>query len=219
MIRRRLAGATLLMILAIVVGGTRVILPAGAQDEPVIVALEQRNDSGVSGVAELVATEGATWVRIEVDGGSKALIAYLHGGDCTAYRAQPAIPLALMTPGERSETAVDLPLAELLDGGYAIDLHRADSDIASLLDPATSVACGEIGERAAEGGAAGTAEPPVTGIGPIEDGRDWMLALAATLAMVSLGLGVTCLRTAPRPVEAPVYISVVAMHRLRGLTK
>jgi hypothetical protein len=219
MIRRRLRGAALLMVLAIVAGGTRFILPAGAQAEPVIVSLHERNDSGVAGEAELTATDGATWVRIFVEGGDESLIAYLHRGDCTAFNDRPAIPLALTTPGTQSATAVDVPLDDLLAGEYLIDLHAAGGDFASLLDPATSVACGEIGDRGETPGAVATTAPPVTGIGPIHDGRDWMVVIASILAMLSLGLAFTCLRSTPQPVAAPVVINVVALHRLRSLSK
>jgi hypothetical protein len=207
------------MALALITGGTRFLLPAGAQADPTTVELAARNDSGVSGAAQLEATEGATWIRISVEGGRGDLIAYLRRGDCRAYLEQPAIPLALTTPGVESKTAVDVPLEELVAGGYLIALHAADGDLATLLDPEASAACGEISGADEEPSAAAAMQPPVTGIGPMQSGRDWMLMVASTLAMVSLGLAVTCLRNAPQSVDAPVVINVVAMHRLRGLTK
>lgn len=218
--RRRLCCAAVLMILAMVTGGLRFMLPVAAQSEPVIIPLVERNDSGVSGAVVLDAADGATWVRISVEAAGEEYLPYLRRGTCDAYRATPAIPLSLVAPGRPSETAVDLVLAELQSGGYLIDLHIIAGDLDDLLDPKTSVACGEIETR--EGGIEGsteTTQPPVTGIGPLQTGRDWTLVVAFAMAMLSFVLALTCMRERRQPVEAPVIIDVVAMHRLRGLTQ
>jgi hypothetical protein len=218
--RRRLAAAMVSMLLAIVTGAAHLILPVSAQSEPVTIELAERNDSGVSGEAGLVAADGATWVHISVDGASDNYLPYLHRGTCSAYFDAPAIPLALTATGVQSKTAVDLPLDELESGSYVIDLHIVVGDLEDLLDPKSSVACGAIGaEEGGVGGSTATTQPPVTGIGPLQTGRDWTLAVAFAMAILSFVLALTCLRERRLPAEPPVIINVVAMHRLRGLTQ
>jgi hypothetical protein len=214
--------AALPLLLALFSAVAWLVLPGRAQAGPVSVRILERDHSGVSGKATLDAADGAVWVKIQVRGAKRDYLPYLHRGTCDAYRETPAIPLSLVAPGHTSETAIDLPLEELDSGDYVIDLHAADGDIASLLDPATSVACGVIGAKTAAtptGEAAGSTHPPSTGVGPLESGHGRLLTLMGALCLSSLILACLGAGVRQRPQHVPVVIDVVARHRLRGLMR
>jgi hypothetical protein len=206
---RKLTLALVLLLLAL--GSLGIGLALAAQAEPLSlslsVALEERNGSGVTGTALVEAVDGATWVTITLDGPDGGYLSFLHGGSCSAFAAGPAIPLALATRGVPSATAIDLPLSELMGGDFVIDVHAANGTIDSILDPATSVACGVLFTAAEpESGGDGdeSVSPPVAGIGPLDSGDDWLIASAAALCAASLVLSLSSIRRQPAVRTAPV---------------
>ncbi len=88
----------------------------------------------------------------EADTAEDAHPAHIHAGTCDQL-GEVVIPLeTVMIPADAvrdgaetahpvksSQTLVDLPLPELLDGGYAVNVHLS----ADAID--TSIACGDIG--------------------------------------------------------------------------
>lgn len=106
---------------------------------------------GVPAVLALSALAIAGPVRAQED--AEAHPAHVHAGTC-AELGDVVVPLEDVTgpaaddarsgpesaiPVEISETAVDLPLQEIIDGGHAINVHLSAEEIE------TYIACGDIG--------------------------------------------------------------------------
>jgi len=106
---------------------------------PVIVQLTPQNASGESGTATL--TEDGTKTKVVVGiNGAPAGVAqplHVHKGTCANLTPQPAFGLTTLTDG-KSETTIDISLANLQAGGYAINGHK------SAQEASTYVFCGAI---------------------------------------------------------------------------
>src|SRR5918996_4373378 len=90
------------------------------------VDLDEENDSGQSGFAELIATGESTDVVVEVEGSGGPQAAHVHAGTCGDRDPAPAFPLEEVRPDEergdpgrgRSETTLAVALDRLLSGTY-----------------------------------------------------------------------------------------------------
>lgn len=106
---------------------------------PTTVQLTPQNNSGESGTATL--TEQGTKTKVVVDvKGAPAGVAqplHVHKGPCAQLDPKPAYGLATLTNG-KSETTIDVPLASLEAGGFAINGHKSAQDVN------TYVFCGDI---------------------------------------------------------------------------
>jgi Cu/Zn superoxide dismutase len=106
---------------------------------PTTVQLTPQNNSGESGTATL--TEQGTKTKVVVDvKGAPAGVAqplHVHKGPCAKLDPKPAYGLATLTNG-KSETTIDVPLASLEAGGFAINGHKSAQDVS------TYVFCGDI---------------------------------------------------------------------------
>lgn len=111
-----------------------------AAEEGVTVELDELNDSGVSGTATLTEVgENQTKVVIDVTGATGDHPAHIHTGTCDDLNPNPLFPLNNVDADGKSETTVDVGLAELTGGGFAINLHKSQQEIGVY------VACGNIG--------------------------------------------------------------------------
>jgi hypothetical protein len=149
----------------------------------VTVALVEENGSGMGGTATLTAAGDSTIVVLAVDGPlGGGLPAHLHRGRCGALDPAPGYPLTDAFPGTPTTTVVAVPLDRLLGGGFAIAVHRSVGEVATMLDPANVVACGQVDPAA--GGE--TAAMPGIGTGTTRRvaGREPALAALAVLALV-----------------------------------
>jgi len=104
------------------------------------VDLGEQNGSGESGTATLTADGGKTKVVISLDGAPSGTPqpAHIHKGSCEDLDPTPAYGLTNVVDG-MSTTDVDEPLDELEDEDYAINVHKAGTDLK------TYVACGNVG--------------------------------------------------------------------------
>ena len=92
--------------------------------------LQTLNDSGVSGTVTLAPT-GAdrTLVTVAVSFGANAdMPAHIHPGSCAELVPQPRFPLENVKNGQ-SSTTVAVPMADLLKGDLAVNLHRSADDM------------------------------------------------------------------------------------------
>jgi hypothetical protein len=117
-------------------GGEMAMAPAEEARE-VYVTLDELNDSGMSGVAELTETDDGTLVELVVQGATGANPVHIHFGSC-ADLGEVAAPLTDIDETGKSETTVDLTIDELTSGEYAINAHESAENIANY------VACGDI---------------------------------------------------------------------------
>jgi hypothetical protein len=139
--KRPRALLTVLLGLALTTTGWLSVAPAAAQDEAgesVLVTLAELDGSGVSGTATLTASGAQTGVTVQVAGASGVHPAHIHPGTCEAHDPTPAFPLTSVDASGASNSTIGAALADLLTGGYVVDLHL------SALELGTYVACGPI---------------------------------------------------------------------------
>jgi Cu/Zn superoxide dismutase len=130
--------------LAVVMAGALLIAGAGLAEAagPVTVPLTPQNNSGESGTATLTESGTKTKVVVAVTGapGGVAQPLHVHKGTCAQLDPKPTYGLATLTSG-KSETTIDVPLASLQGGGFAINGHKSAQDVS------TYVFCGAIPAR------------------------------------------------------------------------
>jgi hypothetical protein len=143
---------------------------AAAQSQTLTLTLNAQNNSGISGTATFNDLgNGKTRVVMQVSGaGPGPEPAHIHPGSCAQLDPTPAFTLSSVTNGS-STTDVDSSLADLLDGHYAIHMHKSQDELTVY------VACADV-VRGAQPGAL-----PNTGA----LAQDWSGALAA---LAGLGL-------------------------------
>jgi hypothetical protein len=119
-------------------GGTTTSKSGGGLDVP----LQEQNFSGEDGTATLTAQGQKTRVVIQMASyAANAQPAHIHKGTCMSLDATPAYPLNNVVKG-KSTTVVNVPLTKLLDGKYAINMHRSAKQMKIY------VACGDIAKNA-----------------------------------------------------------------------
>jgi len=110
----------------------------GGKPRSVLVQLQEQNFSGEAGDATLTAQGEKTRVVIDLASfAANAQPAHIHEGTCAHLSFQPAFPLNDVKAG-KSTTVVGVPLTTLLNGKYAINLHRSAKKMKVY------VACGDI---------------------------------------------------------------------------
>lgn len=187
----------LLFVLFAAATGATSLARGLAADGAVTIVLREENGSGVTGSAILSAAGDRTVVGLIVRGTTGGLPTHLHQGPCRTAVPAPLFPLTDAFPGAVMTTTIDLPLSEVRGGGYAIVIHLQADDLGTLLDPASIVACGDIGGGDANGvgGVSGVAGMPRagSGVGAVASasvGGSWSAAaggLAFLLLVVGLG--------------------------------
>jgi hypothetical protein len=112
---------------------------AVAEANSVTVELHELNDSGLSGEAILTDNgDDTTTVVLNVDGPAGDNPAHIHEGTCDDLDPNPLFPLKDVDADGHSETVVDVPLADLEDGEFAINVHKSAAEISVY------VTCGDI---------------------------------------------------------------------------
>jgi hypothetical protein len=149
---------------------------AVAQAQTLTLTLSPQNNSGISGTATFTDTgNGKTHVVLQASGaGAGPEPAHIHPGSCATLDPTPAYTLSSVVNG-MSTTDVDATLQQLVDGQYAIHMHKSPDELT------TYVACADILR---------TAQPrALPNTGNLAD--DWMgpVAIAVGLGLVALGLG------------------------------
>jgi hypothetical protein len=111
----------------------------GANRPSTVVQLRTLNASGVTGTVKLVDTgDGRTQVQVRVDAaGNLDMPAHIHPGSCDNLIPQPKYPLENVVNGT-STTIVRASLADLTQGGLAVNLHKSNQDLK------TYTACAEL---------------------------------------------------------------------------
>ena len=173
---RQLALALVLALL-----GTAAAALAAFAQETVTVTLAEQSGSGQSGTAVLTAVGTQTRVTIQLSNppAGTPQPAHIHPGTCANLDPRPQYPLNNVVDG-RSETVVDVPLADLLTGNFAINVHKSGQEIAVY------VACGDIPARAQLAPATGQ---PRAGTASLA-----LIGVLVALALLSTGAGVVLRR-------------------------
>jgi LPXTG-motif cell wall-anchored protein len=155
-----------------------------AQAQPLTLTLNAQNNSGMSGTATFTDLgNGKTRVAMQVSGaGAGPEPAHIHPGSCDQLDPTPAYTLSSVVNGA-STTDVDSSLQQLVDGHYAIHMHKSQDELTVY------VACADIVAGANRPGAL-----PNTG----NLGDDWTAAIAIALGLAVVGLGLGLRRRALR---------------------
>jgi len=106
--------------------------------DPVTVQLDEQNKSGETGTATFTPRGDKTQVVLQISGApAGAQPAHIHAGSCAKLDPAPKIPLQNVTNG-KSTTVLDMPIAKVMSGGGAINVHKSAQDVK------TYVACGDL---------------------------------------------------------------------------
>jgi hypothetical protein len=124
----------------------------GGVEEPqameIPVALEELNDSGISGVATLTVEEGVVvLVEVSLEGTEGPNPVHIHSGTC-ADLGGVSIPLNDVEDGI-SSTEIEANVDQLFEGEFAINVHLSPEEADVY------VACGDLGQAAESRGGAG----------------------------------------------------------------
>ncbi len=135
-VSRSLAAAAAAALLALAV-------PALAADGPHrVYALATQNASGELGTVTLTAVGDKTRVEIALANAPTDVPqpAHIHEGSCAKLDPKPKYPLGVVTDGTLT-AMVDVPMAQLVAGGLAVNVHKSTKEIP------TYIACGELGAK------------------------------------------------------------------------
>lgn len=116
-----------------------VSLPAVAAPKSETIALHEQNGSGENGKVVFTAEGAKTRVFIEVEHAPARVAqpAHIHSGTCSNLDPKPAWKLHPVKNG-KSTTVVPVAFAKLLDGKYAVNIHKSFKEIKNY------VSCGDI---------------------------------------------------------------------------
>jgi hypothetical protein len=115
-------------------------LPAGAADNSGgrVFELNAQNGSGEHGTVALKPRGDKTVIEIHLIGAPMtAQPAHVHLGSCAKLDPTPKYPLTSIVDGI-SETTVDVPMATLVAGTMAVNVHKSAADLKDY------VACGDL---------------------------------------------------------------------------
>ena len=118
-------------------------VPAVAADGPHrVYAISAQNGSGELGTVTLTAVGEKTRVDIALANAPADVPqpAHIHEGTCAKLNPKPKYPLANVVDGT-STYMVDAPMAQLVAGGLAVNVHKSTTDIPAY------VACGDLGPK------------------------------------------------------------------------
>jgi hypothetical protein len=135
-VSRSLAAAAAAALLALAV-------PASAADGPHrVYALATQNASGELGTVTLTAVGDKTRVEVALANAPTDVPqpAHIHEGTCAKLDPKPKYPLSTVVDGT-STTMVDVPMSQLVAGGFAVNVHKSTKEIP------TYIACGELGAK------------------------------------------------------------------------
>jgi hypothetical protein len=135
-VSRSLAAAAAAALLALAV-------PASAADGPHrVFALATQNASGELGTVTLTAVGEKTRVEVALANAPTDVPqpAHIHEGTCAKLDPKPKYPLSTVVDGT-STTMVDVPMSQLVAGGFAVNVHKSTKEIP------TYIACGELGAK------------------------------------------------------------------------
>jgi hypothetical protein len=94
---------------------------------PVKVTLDEMNDSGKSGIAELHAGAASVDVTIEIDGKSDNEPIHVHKGTCDSPGAEIVHDVGFTT-ADLGTGQIFVTLPEVATGEYLMDIHKANGE-------------------------------------------------------------------------------------------
>src|SRR3954447_19534982 len=136
----------LVSVLALTVAGAAGQGIVGGSQNVGLVTMNEQNGSGESGGATLSEVNGQLVVTLDLaNGPSTPQPAHIHRGTCANLDPVPLYPLNNVVNG-RSETTLSITLADVMNGEYAINVHK------SATEAKVYVSCGDLTQMARGGG-------------------------------------------------------------------
>jgi hypothetical protein len=106
---------------------------------PTKFTLHPQNHSGEVGNVTMTQDGDNVVVSVTTENGPDlAQPIHIHKGTCDTLDPKPTYPLTTLQKGESTTTLKNMTLAQLEDGGYAINIHHSTADVP------TYYACGNI---------------------------------------------------------------------------
>ncbi|MEO7040301.1 MAG: hypothetical protein ABI186_09760 [Candidatus Elarobacter sp.] len=107
-----------------------------------VFALAAQNGSGEIGTVTLTPVGDKTRVDVAIANAPAGVAQpiHIHQGTCAKLDPKPKYPLTTLIDGV-STTTVDVPVAQLVAGGFAVNAHKSTTDIP------TYVACGDLTKK------------------------------------------------------------------------
>lgn len=110
-----------------------------AETMNVKVTMNAQNGSKESGTATLQQKGKNVVVMLDLNNAPKnAQPAHIHMGTCSKLNPAPKYPLSNVQNGKSTTTIKNLDLDELIEGKFAINVHKSTNDLK------TYVSCGDI---------------------------------------------------------------------------
>jgi LPXTG-motif cell wall-anchored protein len=131
---RRIKWLALFVVILLLVPA---VVAAQSNADSVTIDLQELNDSGVSGTATLTAMDGQTQVVVSLEGDDLSIARpnHIHTGTCDNLGG---VEYPLTDVMDEATTMVNVDLATLLQGEYAVNVHKSADEIG------TYIACGNI---------------------------------------------------------------------------
>jgi hypothetical protein len=181
----------------------------GAQAAPGAVAslpLGDYSGIGVTGTVSLVAVDASTTkVTIQLDGSAVTggHIAHLHRGTCDTLQNEGTIYLATVGADGVSSTTVNIPLDDLLNDGWSVNVHLSETDwdvwmVCGYLGNATGGMTGSTSVTPAPGGGKGVPVTPANVV-TAADGTSGVGGKGVPVAPSTITQGVGIGSTLPWP--------------------
>jgi LPXTG-motif cell wall-anchored protein len=125
--------------LAVILGAILALAVVGAAFADTSVTINELNNSGISGTAQLIDKGSQTEVIVTLTGEPSGASepAHIHAGQCGPTLGKVVYPLKNIENG-KSDTIVNAPLDSIENGQFAINVHQSAANIS------TYVACGNI---------------------------------------------------------------------------
>ncbi len=192
--------------------GTAVDGTGGAQAAPGTVAslpLGDYSGIGVTGTVSLVAVDATTTrVTIELKGDAVTggHIAHLHRGTCDTLQSEGTIYLASVGADGVSSTTVNIPLEDLLNDGWSVNVHLSEADwnvwmVCGYLGNSTGGMTGSTSVTPAPSGGKGVPVTPANVV-TAADGTSGVGGKGVPIAPSSVPQGVGIGSTVPWPDSA-----------------
>lgn len=129
----------ILLAAAAVAAMTTTAFAAGGETTSVKVTMNAQNGSKESGTATLQQKGKNVVVMLDLNNAPKnAQPAHIHMGTCSKLNPAPKYPLSNVQNGKSTTTIKNLDLDELIEGKFAINVHKSTNDLK------TYVSCGDI---------------------------------------------------------------------------
>ena len=114
---------------------------AATMPTTVTIQMKALNGSGEAGSATLTQVANGVKVVVSLKHATGSQPTHIHTGTCANINKAPEYALVNTVNGNGSSTVPGIKLADLLNGKYAINVHKSAADLA------TYVACGNIATK------------------------------------------------------------------------